>query len=63
MGFELKIELGNAAMRTRRHVAEALRKVAKRLADAPHEVEHAEIPILDANGNTVGRWSYEPEKP
>jgi DUF917 family protein len=51
--FTLKIELGNFAMRHRRHVAKALEDVARRLR------EHAtdEGRIRDVNGNTVGDFA------
>jgi hypothetical protein len=53
----LEIELGNDAMRLPAHVAEALAAVAKQV---PHVIMSKGIStkIKDANGNTVGSWSY-----
>lgn len=62
MKFSLEIELGNAAMQTGDDVAEALRKVAQKLADA---YDGTNLPdwesgtIKDANGNAVGIWATE----
>ena len=62
MKFSLDIELGNAAMQTGDDVAEALRKVAQKLADT---YDGTTLPnwefgtIKDANGNAVGVWTTE----
>jgi SMC interacting uncharacterized protein involved in chromosome segregation len=49
--FTLTIEFGNASMRTRRDLANALTKVAARII-----VDGPEGKIRDVNGNTVGSW-------
>ena len=57
--FKVTIMLGNAAMSSPADVAKALRnlagKVAKLSAHLPDSGK-----IMDENGNSVGRWSYEP---
>lgn len=50
--FELKITLGNDAMKYRRHIGEALRKVGERI-EWHHDTEGL---IRDENGNKVGEW-------
>ena len=56
MKFTLSIELENEAMQTGDDVARALRKVAVQLRG--HELNRDDgWKILDANGNTVGRWA------
>ncbi len=50
--FSLRIELGNAAMSTPEQVAQALRKAADAV-----ETHREDGPILDLNGNSVGRWA------
>ena len=52
--FTLTIDLGNDAMRARRHVARALADLAKKM---PHE-DRTDGKILDENGNSVGRWEF-----
>lgn len=52
--FTITIELGNDAMKSRRHVANALREVAKTIL----ENEDPEKKIRDLNGNTVGKWEF-----
>jgi hypothetical protein len=52
--FTLTIELGNDAMRKRRHVASALRDVANAIGQGQAD----EGRIRDENGNTVGRWEF-----
>lgn len=54
MKFTLTIKTGNDAMETPGDVAAALRKVADRIGCPwlPGDTGT----ILDANGNTVGRW-------
>lgn len=54
--FKLEIELGNAAMQTRRQVAGALRRLAEEI-----DRNKDKGSILDLNGNTVGTWSFEKE--
>jgi len=57
--FELKISLGNEAMQCPNDVAEALRKLAKKL-DAVDDFALTDGgKIMDANGNSVGEWSVE----
>ena len=52
--FILTIELGNDAMKSRKHVANALREVAKTIL----ENKDPEKKIRDLNGNTVGKWEF-----
>lgn len=57
MEMRVEIQLGNVAMDSPRHVAEALRGVADRLEDGdvfPSENHPAHI--RDENGNTVGEF-------
>ena len=54
--FTLDIDLGNDAMQTADDVAEALRRVAKRL-EADRDLSSGLI--RDLNGNTVGVWVAE----
>ena len=54
--FKLEIELGNDAMRTRADVIRALRRLATAI-EMTSKVDEAKI--LDINGNSVGRWSFE----
>ena len=49
----LDIELGSAAVEDPIHVAQALRKLADKLEQ---EFGPCEGIVIDANGNTVGRW-------
>ena len=59
MRFTIDIELGNDAMRSRNHVANALRKIADKLIDAEIHALHIEQSgkIMDLNGNSVGLWA------
>jgi hypothetical protein len=60
MKFKLEIEMGNAAMRTKNHLCQALRQVATRFISCWYPVAKGEShTIQDANGNTVGRWTFE----
>ena len=52
--FTATIRLGNDAMIDRRDVAEALRRIARKLDDG--EASGFFETILDDNGNDVGRW-------
>lgn len=54
--FVLTIEPGNEEMRRGGDVAEQLRELAERLAHSV--VWEGEGPIIDRNGNTVGRWTF-----
>lgn len=53
--FTLRIEMGNAAMKTPEDVAESLRDVANRM-DYCMGSQSGEI--LDYNGNVVGEWGF-----
>jgi hypothetical protein len=53
--FNLSISMGNDAMRTPMGIASALRSAARRIED----YEPLSGTILDANGNTVGEWSFD----
>lgn len=59
--FEMRIELGNAAMQTPPELADAIEGVAERVRDGVVEGK-----IRDLNGNTVGSWilpeGYPPEE-
>ena len=50
--FRLVIDLGNDEMRTRKHIAGALRSVAYKLENG-----HESGKIRDENGNTVGEFA------
>ena len=60
--FTIRIRLGNDTMQTRSHVAAALREIAKRVAQMPDDTPECRN-ILDANGNTVGDWTFVPNHP
>ncbi len=66
MRFELKINLGDAAMLSQSDVAQALRNLATRLQADPgaHRTVRSErgAPIRDVNGNTVGSWQFTNEE-
>lgn len=53
MKFTIDIQLGNAAMSTDDHVAEAVAEVADAIRSG---AEHGKI--RDLNGNTVGAWAF-----
>jgi len=55
MKFALEIEMGNEAMRTRAHLATALREAAKQVAVDGRA--GSDGIIRDINGNTVGYWN------
>jgi len=57
--FELKIELGNDAMQTPRDVAFVLKKLASKLDDMGGFALVDGGKIMDANGNSVGKWDVE----
>lgn len=52
-GFEVKISLGNDAMRTHEDVAKALGEVARRLRRG---AQHGKV--MDENGNSVGTFEF-----
>ena len=54
MEFNLDIETGNAAMQEPRDITGALREVAASLYSG-----QTDGPIMDVNGNTVGRYHLE----
>jgi hypothetical protein len=56
--FTLNIELGNEAMQTGLDVAEALKKVAKKIYmfGGEDELIGCGGKIMDGNGNSVGSW-------
>jgi hypothetical protein len=62
MKFTLTIEMGNDAMRTARHLNEALRKVATSVLAYEEDDEEGfagkvvSSIVRDENGNKVGRW-------
>lgn len=55
-GFHLYIELGNAQMQSRSHVAKALNDLAWKIAGSGEHWLSGGAKILDANGNSVGEW-------
>jgi len=58
--FELKIELGNDAMQTPRDVAFVLKKLASKLDNMGDDFALVDGgKIMDANGNSVGKWDVE----
>jgi hypothetical protein len=62
MKFTLQIWIGNDAMQTSQDVADALRKVAKRLEDGETLEQLAcrtGDSVRDLNGNTVGWFKVE----
>lgn len=62
MKFVLEIELGNDAMRTRQHIAEALKKVASKLTTFPTgQIREDEQSLRDVNGNRVGFFGFKDE--
>ena len=59
--FSLTISIGNDAMQTKSHIADALRDVVRKLEEG-HSVygepaTEDKGPIYDANGNRVGNWN------
>ena len=64
MKFVVEIELGNDAMRTGRHLGEALADLAGHIRHdigAREPSFRDEGSIRDENGNKVGSWRFEPE--
>lgn len=60
--FKLDVELGNAAMRSPAHLANALKRVSDRIR--LHEIHEGESgKIRDINGNTVGSWVFYKDGP
>ena len=57
MKFKLEIEMGNDAMRYKRHVIEALEAAVERMTSLPRE-QVEDLPIMDANGNKVGTFGF-----
>ncbi len=51
--FKLSIEMGNDAMQDEQAVADAIRTVASRVENGQRDGG-----IRDANGNTVGKFSF-----
>lgn len=68
MRFTVEIEIGNEAMSSGMDVADALRKVAYKVEDEVGETDvregfaGADMPVVDEDGNTVGRAGFEIEK-
>lgn len=61
MYFNLKIELGNDAMKSPHHVAYALKQIASRISFEGFGQSRGELgtfteSIRDVNGNTVGHY-------
>jgi hypothetical protein len=59
----VRISLGNDAMMTSHHVAQALRAIAKRLEDNEYleyskEARELVRGVMDNNGQTVGEWGF-----
>jgi hypothetical protein len=61
MKFFIKIEIGNDAMDSHQNLANAIKKVAERIESEQYDIhpdDEYEIPIVDENGNTVGKWGF-----
>lgn len=56
--FVLEIEPGNEAMQTGEDVAEALSEIAEYIRTSEPTAWNGEATIRDANGNSVGRWTF-----
>lgn len=56
--FVLRIDLGNDAMESPAHVAEALRELALRIDELPPDATARSGRVIDDNGNVVGKWAY-----
>lgn len=58
MKFTLEIDLGNDAMQTSAHVADALRLLSRKIQLGGRALMDTEDygKIMDDNGNSVGRW-------
>lgn len=60
MKFLLEIKIGNDAMQTCNHLADALRDVADgTFAGLDQAPVRDSGRIVDANGNTVGKWELD----
>jgi hypothetical protein len=59
MKFILELTLGNDAMRTNHHVAQALAEVAARIKNKAGIPRELQAKIFDQNGNSVGSWRLE----
>ena len=62
--FTLVIDMGNAAMLSRRDLARALEGLAEKIKTGGMPLKSADGilttgNIRDLNGNTVGQWTYE----
>lgn len=62
--FTLSIDMGNAAMLSRRDLARALEGLAEKIKTGGMPLKDPDgFPttgnIRDLNGNTVGQWTYE----
>ena len=66
MKFVLEIKLGNDAMKTARHLNDAVRRVATAILSYEEDDEegfHGKVissVVRDENGNKVGRWEIVP---
>jgi len=54
--FKIEIKLGNDAMSTPENVADAMELIIYKLRDG-----ETSGTIMDANGNSVGKWEFDPE--
>lgn len=62
MRFFININMGNDAMKSADDLANAIKKVADRIASEQYDIDpddEYEVPINDDNGNTVGEWGFE----
>lgn len=57
MKFSLEIKTGNDAVRGLVAISTLLKKLADKIKRKSNEPDSGKI--LDANGNTVGTWSYD----
>lgn len=61
----VRISLGNSAMMTSSHVADALRSIADRIDQKGYledEVTSLVRGVMDSNGATVGEWGFKEEE-
>jgi hypothetical protein len=65
MQFTLRIEIGNDAMSSSKHLADVLKMAAVRIQDKDYlkYIEYCDLTLTrginDLNGNYVGEWSLE----
>lgn len=60
--LKIEIEVGNDAMKRPNELADALQQVSRRVRGANMK-DGEGAKIMDANGNSVGRWGYHLDDP